>query len=147
LEAGDSAKCPNCGKRARQLFKLTAEDIQRVYSPEQVGIYWGVCGDCREEFRSAARLQVRYRTRQVIRDASLMIPSSFGVLFLLTRMFPRAIFLIDALAFFTGMAYVYHEFEGRYAFTHNFVWSLKSRTVMLGFSLAAASVFVSMVYL
>ena len=40
LESRDSAKCPNCGKSNTLLFKLTAEDIQRVYSPEEVGIYW-----------------------------------------------------------------------------------------------------------
>ncbi len=130
-----------------QLFKLTAEDIQRVYSPEQLGIYWGVCGDCREKFRSAARLEVRYGGRQVVRDASLMTPFSFGVLFVLTKLFPGAIFLIDAVAFLTGMAYVYHGFDGRYAFTHDLVWSLRSRTVMLGFSLAAASALVSIVHL
>lgn len=62
----------------------------------------------------------------------------------MTRIFAGAIFLIDALAFFLGIAYVFREFDGRYAFTHNFRWSLMSRTVILGFSLATASVLVGL---
>ena len=121
MEARGSAKCPNCGRRATQLFKVTAEGIQRCTRRNRWESTGRVYGDCREKFRSAARLEVRYRIRHAIRDASLTIPFSFGVLFLLTRVFPSAFFLIDALAFLIGIAYVYHEFDGRYAFTHDLV--------------------------
>ena len=87
LESRDHAKYPSCGKKTGQLFKFTAEDLQGVHSPEEVGIYWGICGDCRKKFRSAARLEVLYRTRDAIRDASLTIPFSFGILFLVRGYF------------------------------------------------------------
>ena len=37
METRGLAHCPNCGHRAFELFKLAAEDIQRVHSPEETG--------------------------------------------------------------------------------------------------------------
>ena len=132
-------ECPNCNRRVGELFKLSAEDIQRAHSPEDVGIYLRVCGDCREKFRSAARLEVHYGTSKALRDVSLLVPLFFGVLFLLDLAFPSLILVIDALTLFTGVGYLFRELSGRYAFTHNLAWSMKNRSVMIGVSLTFAT--------
>lgn len=142
---GRLVECPNCNRRVSELFKLTAEDIQRVHSPEEVGIYRAVCSDCREKFRSAARLEVDYGMPRALRDISFMTLFFSGVLFLLALMFPHIILFIDALILFSGIGYAFHELSGRYAFTHNLAWSMKNRGVMVGVSSVIATVVIVIV--
>lgn len=142
METRGLAECPNCGHRVFELFKLTAEDIQRVHSPEEMGIYWGVCWDCREKFRSAARLEVDYATSEALRDIGLFTVLCSTTLFLFRLLLPSAIIFASGLAFFSGIRYCYQRSSGRYAFTHNLAWSMRNRNAMVGFSLMAASVLV-----
>jgi hypothetical protein len=145
MEAQGLVKCPNCSRQVTGLFKLTAEDIQREHSPEEMGIYWGVCWDCREKFRSAARLEVDYATSKALRNSLLLTPLFFGILFLLGVSVPGASIFIYGLAFFSGIMYAFHRSSGRYAFTHNFVWSIRNRDTVIGVSLMVASVVVALV--
>ena len=145
METQGLVECPNCSRRVNGLFKLTAEDIQRIHSPEEMGIYWGVCWDCREKFRSAARLEVDYATSRAVRDVLLLIPVFFGTLFLMRLLVPSASIFVYGLAFFTGIMYVFRRSSGRYAFTHNFAWSIRNRNTVIGVSLMVASVVVVLV--
>ncbi len=99
METRGLAQCPNCGHRVFELFKLTAEDIQRVHSPEEMGIYWGVCWDCREKFRSAARLEVDYATSKALRDVALFTLFFSVTLFLLKLLLPSPIIFVYGSGF------------------------------------------------
>jgi uncharacterized membrane protein len=145
METRGLVECPNCGHRVFELFKLTAEDIQRVHSPEEMGIYWGVCWDCREKFRSAARLEVDYATSRALRDVVLFTLFFSVTLFLLKLLVPSATILMYGLAFFTGIMYLFRRSSGRYAFTHNLAWSMKNMNAMIGFSLIVASILIALV--
>ncbi len=145
METRSLADCPNCGHRVFELFKLTAEDIQRVHSPEEMGIYWGVCWDCREKFRSAARLEVDYATSKALRDVALFTVLFSATLLLLKVVVPSAMIFVYGLAFFTGVMYLFHRSSGRYAFTHNLAWSMRNRNSMIGGSLMVASVLIGLV--
>lgn len=145
METQGLVECPNCSRRVSELFKLTAEDIQRVHSPEEVGIYWGVCADCREKFRSAARLKVDYATSKALREVALFTLLFSVTLFLFRLIVPSAIILAYGLAVFAGIRYCYQGSRYRYAFTHNLVWSMRNRDAMLGFSLMIATVVVGLV--
>ena len=139
------AHCPNCGRRVFELFRLTAEDIQRVHSPEEMGIYWGVCWDCREKFRSAARLEIDYATSKALRDVVVFTLLFSGILFLLKLLVPSAVIFVYVLAFFTGTRFLLGRSSGRYALTHNLVWSMRNRNAMIGVSLIVAIVLVAVV--
>jgi hypothetical protein len=140
METQGLVRCPRCNRRVFGLFKLTVEDIQREHSPEEMGIYWGVCWDCREMYRSAARLEVDYETSKALRDSLLLIPLLFGTLFLLKLSVPSAGIFFYAVAFLTGMKYLFRKSIGRYSFTHNFAWSIRNNNTIIGISLIVASV-------
>ncbi len=89
-------------EKSRELFKLSAEDIQRAHSPEEVGVCLNVCGDCREKFRTAARLESSYKARAAFRDLLLMVPVFFVTFSLITRVFSGYAFLISVIIFFTA---------------------------------------------
>jgi hypothetical protein len=99
-----------------------------------MGIYWGVCWDCREKFRSAARLEVDYAASRALRDILLLTPVFVGALFFLRLLAPSASIFVYGLTFFTGIMYLFSRSSRRYAFTHNFIWSMRNRNTMIGLS-------------
>lgn len=104
-----------------------------------------MCWDCREKFRSDARLEVDYATSKALRDVALFTLFFSATLFLLKLLAPSAIILVSGLAFFTGIMYLFRRSGGRYAFTHNLAWSMKNRNAMIGASLLVASVLIALV--
>jgi DNA-directed RNA polymerase subunit N (RpoN/RPB10) len=138
VDSSEIVKCPSCGKNVSGLFKLTAEDIQRRFSPEDIGIYLRVCADCVGVFRRAARLEVRYVARRMFLDAAIMITVFALAFYVLFRTWTGPVFLITAVVFLTAGASILKETEERYAYTHNLVWSLRNRRVTVGFSVISA---------
>jgi hypothetical protein len=59
-----------------------------------------------------------------------MSPIFFVTFFLLTQVFPGYAFLTSAVIFFTAGINALEGISGRYAFTHNLAWSLKSRPIL-----------------
>src|SRR5712692_1554366 len=117
-------ECPSCGKKSF-LVELTAEDIQRV-RPPTVGM---VCEGCREKYRSAARLEIRYSTRTALRDLALVVLVGVSLLLLVidalsTRLAVSVVpsnvsFFVTAATSLTGLRMMYSELRGRYGFTHS----------------------------
>ena len=142
--------CVSCGKKAL-LVELTAEDIQREHPPTI-----SVCAECREKYRSAARLEINYPTRVAVRDLAL---STIGVLstiilfsyFLLSLRLSlpvgasQIVFFITAATSLTGLKMAYSYLSGGYRFTHSLRWSLHSRYAMFSISLVLAGVLAAIV--
>ena len=135
-----------CGRKAT-LVKLTADDIQRVHPPP-ISM---VCTECREKYRSAARLEVRYPTKTALLELPLMIIMGFSLLVLFSDLLSslpislplgtsRILFFLIAATSLTGLKMAYGELERRYAITHNLAWSLHSRTAMLSLSLILSGI-------
>ncbi len=138
LDPAGLLKCPSCGTKVPSLFKLTADDIQRRFSPEETGFYMRVCSDCVNSLRRAARLEVRYKSKEMLRNASFTIPPLSLAFYALFRTWTGPVFLITTVIFLTAGATVFKETGQRYAYTHNLVWSLRNRRVTIGFSITCA---------
>jgi hypothetical protein len=139
-------ECHSCGKKAK-LVELTAEDIQRTYPPS----ISKVCAECRDWYRSAARLEVRYSTEIALRDLALMVIVAFSLLILGSKVIsdfhiflsfgePRIIFFLTAATSLTGLKMAYSELRRRYGFTHGLAWSLHSRFSMMSISLILSGI-------
>ena len=113
-----------------------------------------VCADCREKYRSAARLEVRYPTKIALRDLALMIVVGFSLLVLISDLLSslrislplgtgRIVFFLTAATSLTGLKMAYGELGRRYSFTHNLAWSLHSRVAMLSLSLILSGILAS----
>ena len=147
----EEGECPSCGKRAT-LVELTAEDIQRTLPPT-IGM---VCEDCRDEIRSAARLEIRYSTPKALRDLALMIlvrvslllltPEVLFALKLTSSISPSRIGLfVTAATALTGLRMLYSALSGRYGFTHSLSWSLHSRNAILSIALVVSGILVAVI--
>lgn len=141
----------NCGKKYRELYRLTADDIQRKYDPDKWMVMM-VCAQCREALRSGARLESTYGVLVAMRDFSLMavlfvgaiasvsiVLSSFRVSMLGGA--GRVSFLVGVMTTLTGLSILWNRLIDRYAFTHDISWSILSRRVVLGFSMTFAGIF------
>ena len=129
------------------LVELTAEDTQRTLPPT-IGM---VCEDCREEVRSAARLETRYSTTKALRDLTLMILVGVSLLLLaLDALFAlrlatnistsRVVLFVTAATALTGLRMLYGALHGRYGFTHSLSWSLHSRNAILSIAIVASGI-------
>jgi len=130
------------------LVRLTAEDIQRTHASGGISI---VCGECREKYRSAARLEVDYPTTVAVRDlglATIAILSAimlFSYLLLTLRLslpvgVSQVVFLTSAGTSLTGLKMTYNELGRRYRFTHDLRWSLHSRYAIISISLVFSGI-------
>jgi hypothetical protein len=139
-------ECPSCGTKAF-LVELTAEDIQRV-RPPTMGM---VCEDCREKYRSAARLEIRYSTWTALRDLALMVLVGVSLLLFVLDAFSsyklavsvgrsNVVFFVTAATSLTGLKMIYSELSGRYGFTHNLSWSLHSRYAILSIAVLVSGI-------
>jgi hypothetical protein len=134
--------CPSCGKKA-PLVELTAEDVQRTHAPRG---FSSVCVECREKYRSAARLEVKYPTNVAVRDLALTTTSVISAIFLFSYLLlslklpppvsvPQIVFFTTAATSLTGLKMTYNELGRRYGFTHDLRWSLHSRYAIVSISL------------
>lgn len=140
----------NCGKKDRELYRLTAEDIQRRYDPDKWMVMM-VCAQCRDAIRAAARLESKYTGLTAVRDfslfAALFVLAIISVSTVLTLFRVsmsggdgRVSFLAGVMTTLTGLSILWNRLIDRYAFTHDIQWSVRSRRVVLGFSLIFAGI-------
>jgi hypothetical protein len=145
-----SLGCMNCGKKDRELYRLTAGDIQRKYDPDKWMVMM-VCAQCRDAFRAGARLESKYSPLTAVRDFSLMAVLFVGTIAAVSIALSlfrvsvlggagRVSFLMGVLTTLTGVSILWNRLIDRYAFTHDVRWSIRSRRVVLGFSLTFAGI-------
>ena len=126
---------------------MTAEDIQRTRPP----LVTMVCEECRDKFRSVARLETSYSTGMATRDLALTVLVGFSLLLLWTSLAAglhvslalgtvSAIVLLPAVVLFSGLRMAYAALADRYGFTHDLAWSLHSRSAMIGLALILSSI-------
>ena len=145
-----SLECMSCGKKDRKLYRLTADDIQRKYDPDK-WLVMRVCAQCREALRAGARLESKYGVLIAIREFSLLMGLFVGTIASLSIALSffrvssldgvgHVSFLAGVMTTLTGLSILWNRLIDRYAFTHDFRWSLRSRRVVLGFSLTFAGI-------
>jgi hypothetical protein len=124
----------SCDKKVSEVFRVTAEDIQREKPPR---FDVRVCSDCLNKLRSDARLESNYRLSQAILDFSLIVPLVYlGLLALVTV--SGASFFIGAATSLTDLKFVWNRAGSRYGYTHNLAWSFRSRDVVISLSLVVS---------
>ncbi len=144
LERNDELKkCPICGKSVEALFSMSASDVQRTKDPDILA-----CAQCREELRSAARLEVKYHTPTLLRDFTItLLVGLVTVILLADFLFAyhayslsrlEEFYLALVLVGFTGSSQIWTGIRYRYAFTHNLRWALRSRRAVVGIGLLAS---------
>ena len=144
------AECYYCGRRFPQLYKVTADDIQRTYPPTILG-YEVACADCLDNIRSAASLVPQQTVNQTAQNLAWMIPVvtlaliSAAISVSMARIQGISDFSVSArwlglTAILFGTIMVWDRSKNRYAFTHDLRWSLNSRRVNLAFAVLAAGI-------
>ena len=124
----------SCNKKVSEVFRVTAEDIQREKAPR---FDVRVCSDCLNKLRADARLESNYRLGQAILEFSLIVPLVYlGLLALVTV--SGASFFIGAATSLTGLKFVWNRAGPRYGYTHNLAWSFRSRDVVIALSLVVS---------
>lgn len=142
--------CVSCGRKGL-LVELTVEDVQREHSPTI-----SVCGECREKYRSAARLETNYPTKVAVRDFALSTIAVSSAIILFSYFLPslrpslpvstsQIVFFVTAATSLTGLKMAYSYLNGAYRFTHNLSWSLHSRYAVFSISLVLSGVLAAIV--
>ena len=127
-------ECMSCNKKVSEVFRVTAEDIQREKPPR---FDMRVCPDCLSKLRADARLESNYALKQAILEFSLIVPLVYiGLLALV--MVSGASFFIGAGTSLTGVIFVWDRAGPRYGYTHNLAWSFRSRDVVTALSLVVS---------
>ncbi len=145
-----SLECINCGKKDRELYRLTADDIQRRYDPDKWMVMI-VCAQCRDALRAGALLESKYSLLIAVRDFSLLAVlfigtiASVSIALSLFRVSVlggagRVSFLAGVMTTLTGLSILWGRLMDRYAFTHDIRWSIRSRRVVVGFSMTFAGI-------
>lgn len=112
-----------------------------------------VCEECKEKFRSAARLRTSYSTGTAVRELVLMILAGFSLLLLWSNVISLLhvslvvgttgiTFLAPVVVLFSGLKIARVEVGDRYGLTHNLGWSLHSRHAMIGLAMILSSILV-----
>jgi hypothetical protein len=135
-------ECMYCNKKVSEVFRVTAEDIQREKPPR---LDVRVCSDCLSRLRADARLESNYTFRRAILEFSLIVPSVYlALLFfvtisaLLSESKYSPSFLLGAATCLTGVIIVWDRAGPRYSYTHNLAWALRSRDVVTALSLVVS---------
>ena len=144
------AECYYCGRRFPQLYKVTAEDIQRQYPPTLLG-YEVACADCLDNLHSAASLVPQQTVKRVARHLAWTIPLislaliSTAILVSIARIQGVGEILgssrwIGSVAILFGILMVWDRSKNRYACTHDLRWSLNAKRVNLAFAVLASGI-------
>jgi hypothetical protein len=150
LLTNSSLECMNCGKKDRELYRLTGEDIQRKYDPDRWMVMM-VCAQCRDALRAGAHLESNYSPLTAVKDFSLMavlFAATIAAVSIVLQLFRvsvlggagRVSFLMGVLTTLSGLSILWNRLIDRYAYTHDIRWSIRSRRVVLGFSLVFAGI-------
>lgn len=142
-------ECLGCGKMVDKLLLVTGEDLQLAQDEHWIR----VCASCLEAVRSAVRLESHYTLVKALKDSAVTIPvvSIIIILVSLSLAFSglgsgsivRTASVAGVFTFFIGLGAAWDRLKHRYGFAHNLEWSVKSRRVILGFSLMMAGVIVT----
>ncbi len=142
-------ECLGCGKMVDKLLLVTREDLQLVQSEHGIR----VCASCLEVVRSAVRHESRYTFATALKDSAVTIPAVSLIVTLVTLSpafsglgyggIVRTASFVGVVTFFVGLGLAWDRLKHRYGFTHNLVWSVKSRRVILGFSIMVAGIIVT----
>ena len=96
-----------------------------------------ICEECRDRYRSAARLETLYSTDIALRDLVSMVAVASSLLIVFSTVISflslspplgasQITFLVTAAASLTGVKMAYGELGSRYEFTQSFTWSSPS---------------------
>ena len=147
------AECHYCGRRLPQLYKLTAEDIQREHLPPAA--FQVACAECLDRMILASRVVPEDSFRQSVRNFSWMIPLFSSVLVLAAIAVSMAMVQglgelgrssqwVGTAASLVGTLMVWDRSKNRYAFTHDLRWSLNAKRVNLAVAILLAGIIVAL---